>query len=251
MATTKKRKIVRYFLLVFWVSVLGWQFLQMNATGFDESEVFSSNSQVTFNETDSLLSFLSNDSSKHSSILFFPGALVQPKVYAPLARNLAEKGYDVYIQKISFRVAFTDNMEQSELDRAYNFMNSSKISNWIVAGHSRGGRMASNFASKYPKALSGMILLATSHPKETNLTSLKFPILKISASEDGLASPSEIDLFSNNLPPHTNFVMIDGGNHSQFGHYGFQFGAGSASISREEQQIIILSEITDYLNSIK
>lgn len=251
MPKSNKRKLIRYFLLIFWVSVLGWQFLQMNATGFDESKIFSTNEQVTFNDTDSYLSFLSTDSSKHSSILFFPGALVQPEAYAPLALNLSKKGSDVYIQKIPFRIAITDNMEQAELEKAFKTIQSSKNNKWFIAGHSRGGRVASNFVSKYPELLSGMILLGTSHPKEKNLTTLKFPVLKISASEDGLASPAEIDQFSSNLPPNTKFVMIDGGNHSQFGYYGYQLGAGSASISREEQQKIVLAEITDYLNALK
>ena len=130
-------------------------------------------------------------------------------------------------------------------------MNSTSKENWIVAGHSRGGRMAANFASQYSEILSGLILLGTSHPKEQNLTTLPIPVLKISASEDGLASPPEIEQFSHNLPSATNFVMIDGGNHSQFEYYGFQLGAGSASITREEQQTIIITEITDYLNSLK
>tara|TARA_R110002126_G_scaffold14765_3_gene61336 strand:- start:12241 stop:12684 length:444 start_codon:yes stop_codon:yes gene_type:complete len=141
-------------------------------------------------------------------------------------------------------------MEQEALKKAAAKINSTKDTKWIVAGHSRGGRMAANYASKYPQTLSGMILLGTSHPKEKDLTNLSFPVLKISASEDGLASPSEIEQFSDNLPSSTNFVMIEGGNHSQFGYYGYQFGAGSALISREQQQEIILKEILNYLRLV-
>jgi hypothetical protein len=43
--------------------------------------------------------------------------------------------------------------------------------------------------------------------------------------------------------------MIEGANHSQFGYYGFQFGAGEPTISREEQQKITRKEILKFLNS--
>ena len=251
MASSKKRKFIRYFLLIFWVSVFGWQFFQMNAGGFDNTSVLSSDQNILFTETDEYLSFIPQTDSVDTSVLFFPGALVQSEAYAPLARNLAMKGYSSYIQKIPFRIAITDNMEQEALKKASEFISSSNEKNWVVAGHSRGGRMAANYAAKYPGTITGLILIGTSHPKEKNLTSLTIPVLKVSASEDGLASPSEITEFSINLPESTNFIMINGGNHSQFGYYGFQFGAGSATISREEQQKILQSEILDYLNYFK
>lgn len=251
MASSKKRKFIRYFLLVFWVSVLGWQFFQMNARGFDKASVLSSDQDILFIETEEYLSFIPKTDSVDTSVLFFPGALVQAEAYAPLARKLAIKGYSTYIQKIPFRIAITDKMEQVALKNASEFISNSNEENWVVAGHSRGGRMAANYAAKYPGTITGLILIGTSHPKEKNLTHLTIPVLKISASEDDLASPSEITAFSINLPKSTNFVMIEGGNHSQFGYYGFQFGAGSATILREQQQEILQSEILDYLNYFK
>jgi hypothetical protein len=38
------------------------------------------------------------------------------------------------------------------------------------------------------------------------------------------------------LPPGSELVVIDGGNHAGFGHYGPQAGDGTATIDREEQQ---------------
>jgi hypothetical protein len=249
MASSKKRKLIRYFLLIFWVSVFSWQFFQMNDRGFKASEILSSNELVDFNESQDYLSFHSKLDYSKASILFFPGALVQPSAYAPLAKSIAEKGYSVFIQKIPYRIAITNKMETEALSKAFSFITNSDEAKWIISGHSRGGRMAANYSSKYSQSLSGMILLGTSHPKEKNLTHLKFPVLKISASEDGLASPSEIKKFAQNLPQNTRFEMIKGGNHSQFGYYGFQFGSGSASITREKQQEITQAEILNYLSS--
>lgn len=222
----------------------------MNARGFDKDSVLASDQDILFAETDEYLSFIPQTDSMNTSVLFFPGALVQPEAYTPLAKKLAQKGYSSYIQKIPFRIAITDNMEQEALKKASEFITNSKEGNWIVAGHSRGGRIAANYAAQYPQTISGLILIGTSHPKEKDLINLTIPVLKISASEDGLASPSEIKQFAHNLPSSTKFVMIEGGNHSQFGYYGFQFGAGSAIITRAEQQIILQAEILDYLKHI-
>lgn len=249
MASSKKRKLFRYFLLIFWVLVFGWQFYQMNAKGFDKTDILSSNKYIVFTDTDNYLSFIPKVDSTKVSLLFFPGALVQPEAYAPFLKDLAMKGYSSYIQKIPFRIAITDNMEEKALADAYSKINSSIDTKWVIMGHSRGGRMAANYSAKYPDSISGLVLMGTTHPKEKDLTNLDIHVLKISASEDGLASPKEIKQFSSNLPATTEFIMIEGANHSQFGYYGFQLGAGEATISREEQQRITQLEILKFLDS--
>jgi hypothetical protein len=45
------------------------------------------------------------------------------------------------------------------------------------------------------------------------------------------------------LPPQTRWVVIEGGNHSQFGYYGFQLGDNRATISRSAQQAATLEAI--------
>jgi hypothetical protein len=42
--------------------------------------------------------------------------------------------------------------------------------------------------------------------------------------------------YHHNLPQSTKEIVIQGGNHSQFGNYGFQKGDHKASISYNEQQ---------------
>lgn len=46
-----------------------------------------------------------------------------------------------------------------------------------------------------------------------------------------------------NLPPDATWVHIEGGNHSRFGHYGFQPGDRPAKIGREEQQRQVLDAV--------
>tara|TARA_R110002126_G_scaffold14765_3_gene61337 strand:- start:12807 stop:13229 length:423 start_codon:yes stop_codon:yes gene_type:complete len=105
MPKSKKRKFIRYFLLLFWISVFSWQFYQMNASGFKDSVVLTSDEKVTFVETKDYICFRPKEDSINTSLLFFPGALVEPEAYAPLSRELAEQGYSVHIQKITFNLS--------------------------------------------------------------------------------------------------------------------------------------------------
>lgn len=46
-----------------------------------------------------------------------------------------------------------------------------------------------------------------------------------------------------------NVVIIDGGNHAQFGNYGEQKGDPPATISREDQQNIAVKAILDFIHN--
>ena len=61
-------------------------------------------------------------------------------------------------------------------------------------------------------------------------------MLKILASEDGVAPPDEAMKHRNLLPSTARWEVIEGANHAQFGHYGYQLWDGPATISREQQQ---------------
>ncbi len=239
MAKPSFRKNFRLFLFLFWGSVVIWMIIQMQAKGFNES-ILQSDSGIVVKNSSDFIQFVPNSSDSNISsthIIFYPGALVQPEAYAPYARILAEQGYEVLIQKVPFRLAFTEGLEKSVFTKTIDIINShSDSTKWVLAGHSKGGAMASEFAGEYPDKLSGLLLIGTSHPRRIDLTSLDIPITKVYASEDGLASVEEVQKFSGNLPHHTNFVLVHGGNHSQFGYYGVQLGSGTATISREKQQ---------------
>jgi hypothetical protein len=76
-------------------------------------------------------------------------------------------------------------------------------------------------------------------------------VTKIYASNDGLASAEEVESNAIYLPEDTNWVLIEGGNHSQFGYYGEQLGDNSASITREEQQKLTVNAILDVLKGFQ
>jgi hypothetical protein len=76
-------------------------------------------------------------------------------------------------------------------------------------------------------------------------------VTKIYASNDGLASVEEVGTNAIYLPEDTNWVLIEGGNHSQFGYYGVQLGDNPATISRERQQEITVEAILAVLRNFE
>lgn len=135
--------------------------------------------------------------------------------------------------------------------RTLSALNSSSQKKWVLAGHSRGARMALAFAKQHESRLAGLVLVGSSHPREIDHSHLQLPVMKVYGSRDGLASEAEVEQFKHNLPDHARFVRIDGGNHAQFGWYGSQFGDDAATISREAQQAQLLAAILNFLESLR
>jgi len=52
------------------------------------------------------------------------------------------------------------------------------------------------------------------------------------------------------LPMDAQFVVIDGGNHGQFGDYGFQPGDKQASITRTDQQSQVVDTTVKFLSAM-
>jgi pimeloyl-ACP methyl ester carboxylesterase len=99
-------------------------------------------------------------------------------------------------------------------------------------------------------SLSAMVLVATTHPKDDDLSFLRIPVTKIYASNDGVAPPDRVLANRGLLPSHTKWVEIACGNHSQFGRYGDQLLDGTATISREGQEALTRSAILHVLAEI-
>ena len=110
-----------------------------------------------------------------------------------------------------------------------------EISVWAMGGHSLGGAMAANYVYGHPREIDGLALWAAYPAEGNDLSGLDVAVVSISATRDGLATPAKIEATRHLLPADTQWVVIEGGNHAQFGAYGEQSGDLIAQIPREEQ----------------
>lgn len=181
-----------------------------------------------------------------TGLIFYPGGRVDPAAYAPLAHSIASNGYLVVIVPMPLNLAVFAPGRAGLVMQDF-----PQIEHWAIGGHSLGGAMAANFAHDQPGAVDGLLLLASYPAAGDDLSSSNLEVTSIYATLDGLASYEEIEASRANLPPATVWVEIEGGNHSQFGWYGFQNGDRPAVISRQTQQQQVVSSTIDLLQRIQ
>ena len=184
-------------------------------------------------------------------LIFLPGSLVDPVAYAPLLRRVAELGHRVILLRLPWRMFGPLAADQAVLETVRNLIrDGGPQRRWVVGGHSKGGALAADFASRFSAEISGLILIGTTHPRDSDLSRLALPTAKIYGSRDGLAPMEEVLRLAAKLPPNTQWFEIEGANHSQFGWYGFQLGDRSAWISRERQQAQLLEGVMSLLGAV-
>ncbi len=181
--------------------------------------------------------YLFDGEGEDTAVIFYQGAKVDEKAYAGIMMSLAEGGVDAFLVKMPLNMAFMGkNKAESIIEE------NSAYEHWYIAGHSLGGAMAGIFAGQHPELLDGIIFLAS---YSTMPISDELKVVSIVASEDKVLKWDVYYANSKNLPEDAEEIMIEGGNHSQFGDYGFQKGDGEAAISMEEQQSIVTQTILD------
>ncbi len=179
-----------------------------------------------------------------TGLVFYPGALVDARAYAPTLRPLAAAGFLVVVVKMPLGVAFFDSGAASGV-----IADHPEIGHWAIGGHSLGGAVASSFARDHTDEISGLVLWAA-YPTSPIVTTTELDVLSVSASNDGLATVADIADSVTDLPVDTTFVEIEGAVHGFFGDYGDQTGDGDPTITRADAQTQIIAATKSFLTSL-
>lgn len=195
--------------------------------------------------TQSVLAFFPAQAEPHIGIIFYPGGRVDYRAYAPFADALSKRGFLVVIPRMPFNLAVFDYKAAKPIIEQF-----PSIEHWAIGGHSLGGSMAAHYLVENQDEIDGLLLIASYPAAGDNLTNYSGSVTSVSATVDGLATADDIAASKLLLPSATSFVLINGGNHAQFGWYGDQTGDNPATINREEQQAQLLQATIDLLDSI-
>lgn len=181
--------------------------------------------------TNGKLTILSPTTPSETGFIFYPGGKVEPTAYLPILEKLRQNGITCVLVDMPFNLAVFNS---GAADKVFDKLPA--INNWYIGGHSLGGAMASNYASKHQDKIKGLVLLGAyiygDIPPSNALT--------VYGSLDGVLDKSKITY-------KENVFVIEGGNHGQFGNYGHQKGDGTATISSEQQQKETVDHIIEFI----
>jgi pimeloyl-ACP methyl ester carboxylesterase len=181
-----------------------------------------------------------------AGFVFYPGGLVDPAAYAPLMRRLADGGALAVIVPMPLDLAVFGIGRAAEVVRAF-----PRVDRWAIGGHSLGGAMAAEFVKGNPTTVAGIALLASYPAESTDLSGLPIRAVSTYGTRNGVTPPEGFEASLARLPAGTELVVIDGGNHAQFGHYGPQAGDGVATIDRQEQQRQTVETVLAFLEGLR
>ena len=184
-----------------------------------------------------------------NGLIIYPGALVDTQAYAPTAREIAEKGYLTVVVSMPFNLAILGTSRAGTIVNAF-----PEIKKWALGGHSLGAAMVCRYVRNFGGQISGLVLWAGYPTDSFRIDDKNIKVVSVYGTEDGRATLEEIEDSKTDLPKNTQFVRIDGGNHTQFGWYGdgkeIQKGDKPADITREQQQEIIVNATVDFLERL-
>jgi len=207
--------------------------------------------------------FMPTSGSPSEALILYTGALVDERAYAPMARDIAAAGYLVVL------VASPACMPVTEKERVDDIISAhSEIEKWSIGGHSFGGVVAAWYIDgsyTHSDKINGLVFWASYPADDAMLAIAGLKVVSIYGTLDGLTDASDIDASKANLPADTRWVELEGANHTQFGWYGdnatdYDFltpgisgppDDNPATISRQEQQDLIVAYTVSFLDSLK
>ncbi len=216
-------------------------------------EALESSANVTVSEIPGGWAFAPRQSvGSATGLVLYPGGHVDARAYAPLASAIAAHGFTVALMRVPLSVAFLD---ANVADRARAAL--PDVKTWAVGGHSLGGVAASSYVASHPGEIAGLVLMASYPAQGTDLSHARGPggvplkALSIRGSRDGLATQAKIATAKPLLPADTEYVVIPGGNHAQWGSYGPQQGDNASAIPPEKQLRVGADTIAMFLGTLR
>lgn len=231
----RKIKIGIIIIIVLVIAYAAFTFLSYNHAQDSATKYLNGTSEVSVVKINNGL--FVDGHGNDTAFIFYPGAKVEYTSYLPMLCDLASEGIDCYVVQMPFNFAIFGENEADSI------INSTNYSHYILSGHSMGGYVASSYMAHSGKG-DGLVLFAA-YPTEK----IEKPVLSIYGSDDGVLNFKTYNE-SKTLMGNLTEVIIDGGNHAQFGYYGNQSGDNPSKITPEKQQGQSVDEIVKFIDKL-
>ena len=234
------------------VGAVGWLAVVWWSRPFSAEEpalaAMASDAAVTVEESATRIVLEPTGERADTSVFFQPGAKVEARAYAAVLRPLVESGHRVVIVKQPMGIAF---LSLGAFDSVRTDFPDAQA--WVLGGHSLGGTVASMQADGADSDEQGPargLLLYASYPGSDISDNLSASVLSVSGTQDGLATPADIEASRADLPDSAEFVAVEGAVHSFFGDYGPQPGDGEPTISHDEARTQIGNASVEFVSRV-
>ncbi len=238
---TKKRVLMRFIYIPLILIIVLWTAFMIYAAKFYHAEpvaleAMESTKHVKVTEERGYAFF--DGPGTETAFIFYPGAKVQTESYAPLMQRLAEAGVDAFLVREPYNLAILrqNGADDVRANHTYN--------HWYIGGHSLGGAVAAGYVADHLDEYDGLILMAAYPTK--SLKSDSFRVLSLIGTNDQVINRDQVENTMSLMPDKYEIHKIHGGNHAQFGNYGFQKGDGVAAISAKDQQGVTFGQIMQF-----
>ena len=247
MKSKKIRTILIVVAAVLAVLVIGFVGYSRLATAGPEQTALDAlvTDDVVEVQNDDWLVFKPASATPQTGLIFYPGGYVDPRAYAPAAREIAAAGHLVVIPTMPLNLAVLGANQAAGIIEAF-----PEIEQWAVGGHSLGGAMAAQFAAGNSETIDGLALWASYPAGSNDLSQAPLQVVSIYGDQDGVSEMETVEASRPRLPAGTEWLLIEGGNHAQFGWYGPQNGDLEPQISHLEQQALTVEATVRLLEAI-
>lgn len=243
---TMKKRVLIPLLVVVILAMAMLLFLNQeapaNAINFQAME---SDARVKVSENRDAIIFTPIINKPTKALVYYQGANVAPASFAYAGRKIAEAGIQVFLLKMPFSLAIFDIQAAHAYPGQY-----PEIEHWALGGFSLGGSSAAFALANKESRYEALILYASYTDAKHSLRDKDLRVLSISGSNDGLATSQDIEEGKTLLPPDTQYLVVPGGNHTQFALYGegkLQKGDNKATIPAMEQQQMVIDATIGFL----
>jgi hypothetical protein len=204
----------------------------------------SSDDLVTVSDA-TWLTFTPQQAALDTGFIFYPGGRVDPQAYAGLMRTIAEAGYLVVVPSMPINMAIFNPNVANEIIAAH-----PEIERWVIGGHSVGGTAAALYVSGNPNQVAGLAIWSSYPADNSDISDRAIPVILLYGGNEIRVTDESVGTRQHLLPPDTQYIKIEGGDHHQFGAYQLTSEPDLATISREDQHTQILAATLDLLQAV-
>lgn len=241
-------KLLKNVAVIAVLAIAGWmayqQWLQPYAVLPEVAPALVSDDRVIVT-TEPYLAFTPATRTPDQGFIIYPGARVPAEAYSVLAREIAEQGILVVVPDMPLGLALFGESRADDIRSEYR-----GIADWVIGGHSLGGAMAASFSDSNSR-MQGLVLMGAYPGDQVDLSLRAIDVSVLYGDQDQISTVAEVEASAGSLPPEARFVLIPGGNHSQFGSYVRQNGDGTPTISAADQREFVVLEVTRILRSLQ